>query len=92
MGEPAKIVEKSPSGVSQHLARLRMARMVTTRQDGTKVLYTLIARHPRWSSARPSGNQIPGLTLPKPDPEFCSGGSGAGPAMWLRPRLRCVVF
>lgn len=47
MGEPAKVVEKSPSGVSQHLARLRMARMVTTRQDGTKVLYTLIARHPK---------------------------------------------
>ncbi|KAA0973205.1 winged helix-turn-helix transcriptional regulator [Paeniglutamicibacter gangotriensis] len=46
VGELAKIVEKSPSGVSQHLARLRMARMVTTRQDGTKVLYKLIDHHP----------------------------------------------
>ncbi|GAA3324749.1 ArsR/SmtB family transcription factor [Paeniglutamicibacter sulfureus] len=46
VGELAKLVEKSPSGVSQHLARLRMARMVTTRQDGTKVLYKLIDHHP----------------------------------------------
>ncbi|WP_411732446.1 ArsR/SmtB family transcription factor [Paeniglutamicibacter sp.] len=38
-------VGKSPSGVSQHLARLRMARMVTTRQDGTKVLYRLADEH-----------------------------------------------
>ncbi|MGO3527065.1 ArsR/SmtB family transcription factor [Glutamicibacter arilaitensis] len=42
----AELVEKSPSGVSQHLARLRMARMVTTRQDGTKVLYSLADDHP----------------------------------------------
>ncbi len=46
VGDLAKLVEKSPSGVSQHLARLRMARMVTTRQDGTKVLYKLIDHHP----------------------------------------------
>lgn len=42
----AELVEKSPSGVSQHLARLRMARMVTTRQVGTKVLYSLTDEHP----------------------------------------------
>lgn len=41
----AEAVGKSPSGVSQHLARLRMARMVTTRQDGTKVLYRLSDEH-----------------------------------------------
>lgn len=41
----ADLVEKSPSGVSQHLARLRMARMVTTRQEGTKVLYQLANEH-----------------------------------------------
>ncbi|WP_367281533.1 hypothetical protein [Paeniglutamicibacter sulfureus] len=87
MGEPAKIVEKSPSGVSQHLAPLRMARMVTTRRDGTKVLCTLIARHPTRANLKAtrqadhmigSGNQIPGLTPPRADPEFCSGGRGAG--------------
>lgn len=68
VGELAKLVGKSPSGVSQHLARLRMARMVTTRQDGTKVLYTLIDRHPtrvirkairQADHTIASGNQIP---------------------------------
>ena len=42
----AELVEKSPSGVSQHLARLRMARMVTTRQVGPKVLYSLTDEQP----------------------------------------------
>lgn len=41
----AEIVGKKPSGVSQHLARLRMARMVTTRQEGTSVLYRLADEH-----------------------------------------------
>ncbi|WP_435298603.1 ArsR/SmtB family transcription factor [Timonella sp. A28] len=41
----ASIVKKKPSGVSQHLARLRMARIVTTRQDGTSVLYRLVDEH-----------------------------------------------
>lgn len=41
----AEIVEKTPSGVSQHLAKLRMARMVTTRRQGTSVLYRLVDEH-----------------------------------------------
>ncbi|WP_245802270.1 ArsR/SmtB family transcription factor [Corynebacterium pacaense] len=41
----AELVGKKPSGVSQHLARLRMARMVTTRQEGTSVLYRLADEH-----------------------------------------------
>lgn len=41
----AEIVGKKPSGVSQHLARLRMAHMVTTRQEGTSVLYRLADEH-----------------------------------------------
>ncbi|RGE24175.1 ArsR family transcriptional regulator [Leucobacter sp. wl10] len=41
----AELVGKKPSGVSQHLARMRMARMVTTRQEGTSVLYSLIDEH-----------------------------------------------
>lgn len=41
----AKIVGKRPSGVSQHLARMRMARMVTTRHEGTSVLYRLTDEH-----------------------------------------------
>lgn len=41
----AEVVGKKPSGVSQHLARMRMARMVTTRPDGTSVLYRLADEH-----------------------------------------------
>lgn len=41
----AETVGKKPSGVSQHLARLRMARMVTTRHEGTSVLYRLADEH-----------------------------------------------
>ena len=43
----ADIVDKSPAAVSQHLAKLRLARMVTTRQDGTRVFYALAEEHAR---------------------------------------------
>lgn len=43
----AEAVGKSPSAVSQHLAKLRMARMVSTRQDGTRVFYRLTDEHVR---------------------------------------------
>lgn len=46
VNELVEAVEKSASGVSQHLAKLRMAQMVTTRQDGTRVLYRLADKHP----------------------------------------------
>ncbi len=46
VGELAAALEKPRTGVSQHLARLRMARMVTTRHEGTKVLYALVDEHP----------------------------------------------
>jgi DNA-binding transcriptional ArsR family regulator len=41
----AEVAGKSPAAVSQHLAKLRLARMVTTRQDGTKVFYRLVDEH-----------------------------------------------
>lgn len=41
----AEIVGKKPAGVSQHLAKMRMARIVTTRQHGTSVLYRLADEH-----------------------------------------------
>jgi len=41
----ADAVGKKPSCVSQHLAKMRMARMVTTRQVGTSVLYQLTDEH-----------------------------------------------
>ena len=41
----AEIVGKSPAAVSQHLAKLRLVRMVSARQDGTRVFYRLTDEH-----------------------------------------------
>lgn len=43
----AELVSKSPAAVSQHLAKLRLARIVLTRQEGTKVFYRLADEHAR---------------------------------------------
>ena len=43
----ADIVEKSPAAVSQHLAKLRLARIVATSQDGQRVFYRLENEHAR---------------------------------------------
>ncbi|MGV8964679.1 MAG: ArsR/SmtB family transcription factor [Cellulomonas sp.] len=47
VGELAELVGKSPTVVSQHLAKLRWARVVQARQDGTRVFYSLIDEHAR---------------------------------------------
>jgi DNA-binding transcriptional ArsR family regulator len=47
VGALAELVGKSPASVSQHLAKMRLARMVSTRQDGTKVMYRLENEHAR---------------------------------------------
>ena len=41
----ATAVDKPPAAVSQHLAKLRLARMVTTRHEGNKVFYRLADEH-----------------------------------------------
>lgn len=41
----ADIVDKSPAAVSQHLAKMRLARVVSTRQDGTRIFYRLANEH-----------------------------------------------
>ena len=41
----AEIAGKSAPAVSQHLAKMRLARMVSTRQEGTKVFYRLQDGH-----------------------------------------------
>ncbi|MBG6239974.1 DNA-binding transcriptional ArsR family regulator [Mycetocola sp. CAN_C7] len=41
----ADIVDKSPAAVSQHLAKLRLARIVATRQDAQRVFYRLENEH-----------------------------------------------
>lgn len=41
----ADVVDKRQASVSQHLAKLRMGRLVTTRRQGTMVLYRLANDH-----------------------------------------------
>jgi DNA-binding transcriptional ArsR family regulator len=43
----ADIVDRSPAAVSQHLAKLRLAHIVSTRQDGNRVFYSLANEHAR---------------------------------------------
>src|SRR3954470_22896240 len=43
----AECVGKPPPSVSQHLAKLRMARLVRTRREGTQVFYRLENDHVR---------------------------------------------
>lgn len=45
VGALAEQVGKSQAAVSQHLAKLRMSRVVATRQEGTKVFYRLANDH-----------------------------------------------
>lgn len=47
VGELAERVGKSPTAVSQHLAKLRWGKIVATRQEGTRVFYSLIDEHAR---------------------------------------------
>ncbi|WP_029150807.1 ArsR/SmtB family transcription factor [Microbacterium indicum] len=47
VGELAERVGKSPTVVSQHLAKLRWGRVVAARQSGTRVFYSLIDEHAR---------------------------------------------
>ncbi|GIT79024.1 hypothetical protein LLS1_06930 [Leifsonia sp. LS1] len=41
----ADILDKQPAAVSQHLAKLRLARIVTTRHEGQRVFYRLENEH-----------------------------------------------
>jgi DNA-binding transcriptional ArsR family regulator len=47
VNELAEHVEKPAPSVSQHLAKLRMARLVRTRRDGTTIFYSLENEHVR---------------------------------------------
>lgn len=47
VGELAAEVAKAPAAVSQHLAKLRWARVVRSRQEGTRAYYSLIDEHAR---------------------------------------------
>lgn len=41
----AAVAHKSPAAVSQHLAKLRLARIVATRHEGQRVFYRLANEH-----------------------------------------------
>ena len=43
----AEKVGKSQAAVSQHLAKLRLARIVATRREGTRIFYRLSNEHAR---------------------------------------------
>jgi DNA-binding transcriptional ArsR family regulator len=47
VGELVAMTGKSQTGVSQHLAKLRMARLVQTRRQGTQVFYRVDSDHVR---------------------------------------------
>lgn len=47
VGQLAGAVEKSPTVVSQHLAKLRLGRLVRARRDGNTVFYSLTDEHAR---------------------------------------------
>lgn len=47
VGDLADAVGKTPTAVSQHLAKLRWGRIVRTRQEGTRVYYSLVDEHAR---------------------------------------------
>lgn len=45
VNELSTVVGKSPAAVSQHLAKLRLARIVAPRHEGTRVYYRLLNEH-----------------------------------------------
>jgi DNA-binding transcriptional ArsR family regulator len=45
VNELAEVVGKAPSGVSQHLAKLRLARLVQTRRQANQVFYRIGNEH-----------------------------------------------
>jgi len=47
VGQLAELVGANPSAVSQHLAKLRLARIVTTRRDGNRIFYAVADTHIR---------------------------------------------
>ena len=47
VNELAEAVGKPPAGVSQHLAKLRLARLLRTRRQGTQIFYRIENSHVR---------------------------------------------
>ena len=73
VNELAAEVGKNAPGVSQHLAKLRMTRLVQTRRGGTQIFYRLENEHvarlviDAIHSAEHAGGGVPGHHLAAPD-------------------------
>jgi DNA-binding transcriptional ArsR family regulator len=73
VNELAAEVGKAPASVSQHLAKLRMTRMVQTRREGTSMFYRLENEHiaqlvtDAIHNAEHLGQGVPGHHLPDSD-------------------------
>jgi DNA-binding transcriptional ArsR family regulator len=73
VNELAGHVGKQPAAVSQHLAKLRMTRLVQTRREGTTIFYRLENEHiaqlvtDAIHNAEHSGPGVPGHHLADPD-------------------------
>jgi DNA-binding transcriptional ArsR family regulator len=73
VNELAAEVGKNGAGVSQHLAKLRMTRLVQTRREGTQIFYRLENEHVAQlvtdaiHSAEHAGPGVPGHHLADPD-------------------------
>src|SRR3954470_12798804 len=73
VNELAAEVGKMPASVSQHLAKLRMTRLVQTRREGTQIFYRLENEHVAQlvtdavHNAEHSGPGVPGHHLPDTD-------------------------
>jgi DNA-binding transcriptional ArsR family regulator len=73
VNELAAEVGKMPASVSQHLAKLRMTRLVQTRREGTQVFYRLENEHVAQlvtdavHNAEHSSPGVPGHHLPDTD-------------------------
>jgi len=61
VGELATATGTQPAGVSQHLAKLRLAGLVTTRRRGTQICYSLDAGGMRAVQAELAGLATPAL-------------------------------
>ena len=75
----ADAVGKPASGVSQHLAKLRMARLVQTRRQGTQVYYRVDDDHVRQLVADAIHNAEhagPGIPAHHQSPAQLPGGGG----------------
>ena len=73
VNELAGEVGKLPASVSQHLAKLRMTRLVQTRREGNQIFYRLENEHVAQlvtdavHNAEHSGSEVPGHHLGEPE-------------------------